>query len=56
MMFTQLSCSDNDSATAPLPEPSEYALPLMQTSDIHGCIVSIEDDVVHYKLARVNAL
>lgn len=34
-------------------QPGEYALPLIETTDIHGYIVNIEDGTIHYRLAYV---
>ena len=42
------------------PEPSEdgipageYRLPLIETTDVHGYIVNIEDGIIHYRMAYV---
>lgn len=35
------------------PQPGVYTLPLIETTDIHGQIVNVEDGVVHYSLAYI---
>ena len=52
---TLSACSDDDTSTVSnqLPLPGDYSLPLIETTDIHGHIVSIEADDTHYKLAYI---
>lgn len=36
-----------------LPQPGDYVLPIIQTTDVHGYIVNMDADEVHYRLAYV---
>lgn len=47
------SCSNDETSASPKPVPGEYVLPLIETTDIHGYIVSNEADVTHYRLAYI---
>lgn len=48
---------DPDPVTDPGPEtpaPGEYLLPLIQTTDMHGYIVNMENDVIHFRMAYIS--
>lgn len=42
-----------DEPEACKPRPGEYKLPVIETTDIHGYIVSTDESAVHYRLAYI---
>ena len=48
------SLTEESSSSGTLAKPGTYTLPLFQTSDIHGYLVNVSADTVHYKLAYIS--
>lgn len=55
MVALLYSCNKDDDSnpSEPRPQPGEYILPLIETTDIHGHIINTEDESVHYNLAYI---
>ena len=58
LSFLLLSFACNRIETDPVPETEtpgtgEYTLPLIETTDVHGYIVNVENNAIHYRMAYV---
>ena len=47
------SCGKEDPSPDPQPDDSQYLLPLIETTDLHGHIINQVDKTVHYRLAYI---
>ena len=51
--FLVVSCDKKEEPDVPVADKSEYILPLIETTDLHGYIVNQVDKTVHYRLAYI---